>query len=227
MSIHTDGVIIALGGQKGGTGKSTTAINLAVEFLREGSSVVLVDADPQGTASTWVDAATEGGHPVPTLVRETRGEVLVEQLPELAENHDYVLVDLPSELGPVQRAALVVADVVLLPCGASAPEMWALTESKDLVSEARKHNPNLKVFALQTRVQRSTRAGKSLREDLAAWGLTVLYQQLVNRVAYRDAIAAGLGVTTMPGADEAAKEFGSLVLELRNRLEGHDDETDA
>ena len=218
-------MIIVLGGQKGGTGKSTTAVNLAVEYLRLGKSVALVDADPQGTATTWVDTAAEAGHPTPVFIRETKAEVLMDRIPELADEHDIVLVDLPSELGQVQRAALVIADVVILPCGASAAEMWALTESTDLVKEARNPNPNLKAFVLQTRVQRATRAGKSLREDLAAWGITVLYQQLINRVAYRDAMAAVLGVTTMPGADEAAKEFSSLVEELRTQLEGqgHED----
>ncbi len=218
-------MIIVLGGQKGGTGKSTTAVSLAAEYLRLGKSVALVDADPQGTATTWVDTAAEAGHPTPVFIRETKAEVLLDRIPELAEEHDIVLVDLPSELGQVQRAALVVADVVILPCGASAAEMWALTESTDLVKEARTANPSLKAFVIQTRVQRATRAGKSLRDDLAAWGVTVLYQQLINRVAYRDAMAAGLGVTTMPGADDAAKEFSSLVEELRTQLEGqgHED----
>lgn len=220
-------VIIAMGGQKGGTGKSTTAVNLAVELGRRNHRVVLVDADPQGTTTTWRDAAIEAGHPVPELVRVLGADKLVEQLPDLAGQYDYVLVDLPSELGGVQRAALVVADALLMPCGASAAEMWALTESTDLMKQAREHNPDLRAFILQTRVQRGTTAGKALREDLKAWGIRVLYQQLVNRVAYRDAMALGLGVTTMKGAPEASAEFVSLVDELLGRLEGNDDEADA
>ena len=219
-------VIIAMGGQKGGTGKSTTAVNLAVELGRRNHKVVLVDAGPQGTTTTWRDAAIEAGHPVPELVRVLEADKLVEQLPDLADRYDYVLVDLPSELGGLQRAALVVADVVVMPCGASAAEMWALTESTDLLNEARKRNPELRAFILQTRVQRGTTAGKCLREDLKAWGVHVLYQQLINRVAYREAMALGLGVTSMKGAAEATREFMDLVQELLGHLEGNGDEAD-
>lgn len=162
-------MIISLAGQKGGTGKSTVAICLSVELIRRGRSVLLLDADHQGTATTWRDIAVEQGHPVPDLARtlsvadlDTRAR---------AGDHDYVVVDLPSDLKEMTRAALVIADVVLIPCGASATEMWSLTETVEVVQAARSYNPGLRAFVVQTRVQRGTKAGRSLREDLPPGGL--------------------------------------------------------
>jgi len=216
-------MIISTAGQKGGTGKSTVGICLAVELVRRGHSVLLLDADHQGTATTWRDIAVELGRPVPDLART----LTVTDLDARARagEHDYVLIDLPSDLREMTRAALVISDAVLIPCGASATEMWSLTETVEVVLAAREYNPALKAFVVQTRVQRGTRAGRSLREDLAPWGLTVMYQQIVQRVAYRDAVAAGCGVTSYPGAGDAGHEFQDFVDELLERIgDDHDDD---
>ena len=142
-----------------------------------------------------------------------------------AGEHDYVLIDLPSDLKEMTRAALVISDAVLIPCGASATEMWSLTETVEVALAARQYNPSLKAFVVQTRVQRATKAGRSLRADLAPWGLTVMYQQIVQRVAYRDAVAAGQGVTSFPGAGDAGHEFQDFVDELLERIgDDHDDD---
>jgi chromosome partitioning protein len=218
-------MIISVAGQKGGTGKSTVAICLAVELMRRAHAVLLLDADAQGTATTWRDLAVEMDRAVPDLARTLSVKDLDAGARAGASSHDHVIIDLPSDLKEITRAALVVSHVVIIPCGASATEMWSLTETVEVVQAARVYNPALKALVVQTRVQRGTRAGKSLRADLAPWGLTVLHQQIVQRVAYRDSVAAGHGVTSYPGAGDAGREFQDFVDELLQRIGGdHDDD---
>ncbi len=218
-------MIISVAGQKGGTGKSTVAICTAVELMRRGHSVLLLDADVQGTATTWRDIAVELGLPVPDLIRTLAVADLDARTKAGAADHDLVIIDLPSDLKELTRAALVISDVVLIPCGASATEMWSLTETVEVVQGARSYNPALKALVVQTRVQRGTKAGKSLRADLAPWGLTVMFQQVVQRVAYRDAVATGHGVTSFPGGGEAGREFQDFTDELLERTGAdHDDD---
>jgi len=86
-------VIVAVAGQKGGAGKTTVAVNLAAEGIARGLRVLLVDADPQGSARTWVAVAVEGGHPVPSIA--TGGATMHADLPARAKGFDLVVVDTP------------------------------------------------------------------------------------------------------------------------------------
>lgn len=214
-----------MGGQKGGVGKSTIATCMATELLRRKAKVLLVDGDEQGTSNTWFQVAKGAGNPVPDFVQ--LGDDIHKKVPGLAARVDHTIIDLPSRIGPRQKSALVVADAVLLPCGPSAADMWALTESVDLVTAARTVKPDLRAFVLVNRTQKHTTAGKTLREDLRKWGLEVLFSQLTQRVVYRDALAAGMGVTTYPGAAEVKAEILNLVDEIFNRMSGNDEEEDA
>jgi len=206
--------IVALVGQKGGVGKSTTAVCIASEALARGRSVLLVDADPQGTARTWGEVATEAGHPSPTVVAMGATMHRREQLPRVRAGFDLVVIDCPPRSGDVQRSALMVADVALLPCGPSAADAWALASSIELVNEARTLRENLFAAVLITRKQANTTLGKSAREVLTESGLPLLETELGYRVAFQEALAAGLGVTTYAPADAAADEVRALVDEL-------------
>jgi len=206
-------MIVALIGQKGGAGKSTTAIALATEAHARGLAVLLVDADPQGTTSTWHAVATEAGHPTPTVVA-MNGAMLhkPEQLPRMSESYDLVIVDCPPRHGDTMRSALMAADVALLPCGPSGADAWALTSSLDLVREAQQFaRPQLRAAVVVTKKSKGTAAGKVAREVLAEGGFPVLRTELGYRVAFQNAITAGQGVT--------AFDRGDAALEVRRLLD--------
>lgn len=207
-------MIVALAGQKGGVGKSTVAVCIAAEALERGRSVLLVDADPQGTARTWADVALEAGNAAPTVVAMGATMHRPDQLPRVRQGFDLAIVDCPPRAGDVQRSALMVADVAILPCGPSAADAWALASSLELVAEARTLRPELVAAVLLTRVQARTSLAKGAREVLAEAGLPVLHAELGYRVAYAEALAAGLGVTTYAPRDAAADEVRGLVTEL-------------
>jgi chromosome partitioning protein len=213
-------MIISLAGQKGGTGKSTTAVCLASEWHSRGRKVLLVDADPQGSTSTWAAVATEAQHASPTVVAMGNGMHRPDQLPALAASHDFALIDLPPRHGDIQRSALMVADLVLIPCGPSAPEAWALAATLDLIEEARVVRPDLQVAVLITRKVARTTLGAQAREVLSASQLRILSTELGYRVSYQEALAAGLGVTGYDPSCAAAIEIRALVDELERLSHG-------
>jgi chromosome partitioning protein len=207
-------LVVSLTGQKGGVGKSTLATCLAWHAADQGQRVLLVDADPQATARTWADVGQEAGHAMPTVVAMGATMHKPEQLPRVAASFDLVVIDCPPRAGDVQRSALMVSSLALLPCGPSAADAWALAGTLELVREAQTLRADLLAAVVLTRMQPRTAVGQSARAVLADSGLPVLRASLGYRVAYQEAMAAGLGVTSYAPHSEAAAEVRSLFDEV-------------
>ena len=208
-------MILAITGSKGGASKSTLAINIAAELHRRRCRVLLVDADPQGTASTWVAVAAEQQRPAPTLVAMGATMAQADQLPRLAAGFDHIIIDGPPRLGEVQRAMMLVATCALLPCVPSTRDVWAMSEALELVKEARARvRPDLVAAVMLVRTQPRASITRLSRAALQACGLPVLAAELGQRVAFPQALAAGLGVTEFDPEGRAAEETRALVDEL-------------
>jgi chromosome partitioning protein len=211
-------MLIACVSVKGGAGKSTLATNLCAEYLRQGRRVLLVDADPQGTARIWAEVATENGHLSPTVVAMGRDMHRPGQLDRLAANYQVTVIDCPGRDGAVVRSALMIADVALVPCGASPADAWALQQSLDVIGEAQALRPALRASVVITR-RRATSIGRGARGDLSAAGVPLLDAELAERVAYQYAMGEGRGVTTMHGHGEAAREIRALAAAVDNLVQ--------
>lgn len=209
-------MIIALAGQKGGTGKSTIAVHLAAEWVRQGRSVLLVDADPQASALSWAETAAEAGVEAPHTI--AMGDNLRKVLPKVAEPFEWTVIDCPGrKASKRQLGALMVSDLALLPCGPSTFDTWALSETLELVENVQEVREDLHAAIVVNRKTRSIE-GQTARGVLAESGIPVLETEIAQRVAFSEALAAGKGVSVYAGGKAAGVEIRRLANEVEDFL---------
>lgn len=206
--------IIAVGGQKGGTGKTTTTVSLAMEAFLKGQQVLVVDADPQGSTMTWAQVMVENDQEGPTVISMGEGMHRKDQLARLAQTYDVVFIDCPPRFGKVLRSALMVADMVLLPCGPSDVDVWALAETLDLVEMAQDIRPSLQSAVVITKVMRRTTIGRTARRMLQEGGHHVFKTELGYRVAYQVCMGYGQGPSNYEPKGKATREVSRLYEEV-------------
>lgn len=125
-------MFITVVNQKGGVGKTTLAVHLAVWLHEHGSRVALIDADGQAASTRWVQSA----EPRVTVVTESAPDAIIEQAQRLRETHDVIVGDGPANLAEATRALLLVADLAIVPCGATLPELEAAAQSFRILRNA-------------------------------------------------------------------------------------------
>jgi chromosome partitioning protein len=211
-------MIIMVGGEKGGVGKTTLATHLAVARKTLGSTVVLVDADSQGTSSTWSDARKE--HPeVPQVpcVSLRGGKVHVE-LKELSRHYNDVVVDTGGADSQEFRSAMLASDILLMPLRPGSFDFWTLLKMQEVVSLAEGFNDSLQAVVALSQVPPSAidRARKEATQILADMPRFRLLNTLtVFRAAFNHSAGEGLTVDEMPRRDpKACSEVAFLHEEL-------------
>src|SRR3984893_18381703 len=129
-------MIVAVLTPKGGAGKTTVALHLAGELERRGASVLLVDADPQGSALDWAEQRDRAGRPRLFGIVALAPQTLHREVPDLAKSVDHVVIDGPPRTTALVRSAMLAAELVLIPIQPSAFDVWASHAVLDLVREA-------------------------------------------------------------------------------------------
>lgn len=210
-------MIVSMCGQKGGAGKTTLAVALASEWHRRGHRVLLVDLDPQGTATTWGDVAAEVGVEGPTVIG--MGDSVATQLPSVAKAYDLVVVDCPPRAGKRTSGALLVSNLAILPCGPSPADLWALTEALEVVEQVRAIRPELDVRIAMNAVVSSSTLGGDVAAELAELPIEVMRSIIRARVAHARSLAHGQGVTITEPGSVAALEVGRWVDEVEEILD--------
>ena len=204
--------VVALAGQKGGSGKTTTALCLADEWYVRGQRVLLIDTDPQGTSRTWRDVMEELDQRGPTVVAMSQG--FHRDLEQLSAGYDVVVIDCPPGDNAIQRAALLVSDLAIIPCGPGATDIWSMAETLELVRRARLLEPDLHASVLITRRAAGTVIGQQVEEAFEALEVPRFETTLGFRVAFQEAPNAGVGVTRYKPSGAAAREVRALTDEI-------------
>jgi chromosome partitioning protein len=207
-------VIVAIAMTKGGVGKTTTAVSLACEGMARGMRTLLVDGDEQESALTWAQDAADGGNAAPAVVGMRANLHRPDQLPAMAADYDLTVIDCAPRNDHVTRSALMVADVVVMPCGGSRLDVVPLAKTVALFEEARQVRPELVGAVLITRAQSGQVMWRQARGVLEQSGLPVLRTALGLRAAYHEAVTAGLGPTTYAPSSEAADEVRRVFSEI-------------
>lgn len=204
-------MVYALLNQKGGCGKTTVAIHLADALARRGARVLLVDADPQASASKWADLRRDAdGFGVVALARPT----LHRELPGLASTYDHVVVDGPPRVHDVARSIVLAAGVLVIPVQPSPTDVWATGETVDLVNDGRVYNEALRTVLVVNRRVVNTAIARDVRRALSSLGFPVLAADLAQRVVFAEALASGTTVAACAPRSRAAREVSALVDEL-------------
>jgi len=210
--------IIAVIQEKGGTGKSTIATNLA-GMADKGLKVALVDCDmPQGTSASWAAIRLQD-KPINLTARiAATYQALVEQVQELSANHDLVIIDAPPRIAEITKVALVLSNLTIIPLGASAAEIWATADLIKTLEAAKQVKHDVQAIILWNRFRASTKSAKELSESVSTdLKLKQLNTKLGYRVAYSEALARGL--TALEWNDKQAQtEMLALGAELNKIL---------
>jgi chromosome partitioning protein len=206
-------MLLAVANVKGGCGKTTVATNFAVARALVGRDVLLVDADDQGSAADFTALRTEQiGNAGYTLARLLGREVRTE-VEKIARKFEDIVIDVGGRNNEGLRAALTVADAVLIPLQPSSFDVWALDRMVGLAREAKALNPALRVLAVLNAADAQGHDNAEAQEVLRELQeIEALPCQLVRRKAYRNAAAQGRGVLDMTPKDpKAIEEMTALV----------------
>jgi chromosome partitioning protein len=208
------GKVIAVAQQKGGSGKTMLAAQLAVALAEGGGKVAVLDIDPQGSLTTWGKlrgSAAKASADVTCAA--ISGWRLAAELEKLRGSHDIVLIDTPPVIDSDARRAIRAADLVLIPLNPSPPDLWAAEGTIKLAAEEKR-----RIALVFNRAPAASRLRKRLEAEIAARRLTLLEAALANRAGYANAFADGLGVTEAGPTTAAAEELRGLAAAVREQL---------
>lgn len=203
-------MIIGIVNQKGGTGKTTLAINLADCLARKHQQVLLVDADPQGSVVSWDSVR----HDAKFRIRSVDDARIVDLVHEDRRVYDHIIIDAPPSVAPTAEAILEASELVIVPIGPSPLDIWSSKEIVALIRVAVAKRPNLKVKLLICKTIVGTRLSNEARETLNGFGLELFDTQVCQRVAYIEALIAGQSVLGYAPRSAAAAELMGLCGEI-------------
>jgi chromosome partitioning protein len=203
-------LIISFLNQKGGVGKSTLSINIAACLDLLGQKVLLIDADKQGTASTWASLRDETGFQVVSMARENMARDAI----KLAADFDFTIIDGPPQAETISRSCIVASDLVVIPIEPGGASLWSSNLTIRQLKEAQELKPTLKCGFVVSRKIGSTVLGRDTRSMAADAGIPMFQTEIEQRIAYAEALTMGKTIFEWSGRSPAAREIKTLTHEL-------------
>jgi chromosome partitioning protein len=203
---------IALVAQKGGTGKTTIAVSLAVEAAGRGLSVVVIDLDPQASACRWSDRR---GEDAPAVI-DAQPSRLPQALAKAAQaGVDLAIVDTPARVEQAAAEAAKAADLVLIPCKPSIWDLETLQTTMELVGPRVRRAPLVVMNAVPGQGTRAIQAAEAIR----GMGLELCPSSLGQRVAFEYAAQLGRSAAEYEPDGKAASEIRGIYLSIGRLLD--------
>jgi chromosome partitioning protein len=202
--------VLAFLGQKGGSGKTTLAVHVAVAALEAGESVVVVDTDPQATATQWSETRDADGPAVVTVSPAQVREVL-----DAARDDGITLaiIDTAPHAAPGAAQAIASADLILLPCRPTAFDLGAIPRAVSIANAS--HRPA--ALVLNACPARAPEVAEAIAA-LGAFGLPVVPVTIGERRSFSRAVATGRAVTEFEPSGRASEEIRALYTWIKEHL---------
>ena len=211
-------MIISVLNQKGGVGKTTISIHLAMQLALMDFKVLLIDSDPQNSTLDW--AATRANNDIdskfttvsinkPTIHREVKN---------FKDLYDFIIIDGAPRIYNVARSAIIASNLVVIPIQPSPYDIWAATELTEIIDEVsdpfNELQSPINVAFLVNRKINNTIIGKQSAKSLEAFNINILDTHIIQRVAYAESASKGSTVIEDNIDMLAKKEFYNLTQEI-------------
>ena len=209
-------MIVTVGNTKGGVGKTTLAVNIAIARALAGRDVWLIDGDRQGTAQTAIAIRAEAGHqPGIACATYPDGPTLRSQVQQQREKYDDIIIDAGGRDSTALRAALILSDVLLVPFQPRSYDVWALEDIAALIEEARAVRDGLRASAVLTCADPGEVSAATLGAEEAVAQvpqLELLNTPIRRRKSFSNAAGQGLSVLEAKPLDrKACDELNALM----------------
>jgi len=213
MPIVPHMLALAVLNQKGGAGKSVLATNLAAAAHLSRKRSIILDLDKQGSALDWFAARSEDSQLTGLITVKVDKALSPSQFRQITDGYEVAVLDAPSKLSVLTRAAAVSADLLLIPVQPGPFDMWSAEDTLELLDEADEIRSELgkpaarRIFVINraTRTVMSRKAPKALAEK-GEVSSVVIHQ----RIAFSEAAAVGESVLTHAPNSPAAQEIRDL-----------------
>lgn len=207
--------VFAIANQKGGSGKTTLSMNFAAGLSRKGRTLV-IDADPQGSASQWSSLASDKS-PFPVSVISVGGN-LTHEVNRFSNDYEYIIIDCPPTLETEHtKKAMLVADTVLIPVLPSPVDLWASIRLADTIEQIQQIKPDLKANLVINQLEPRSALSRAMHEALAEFDIPALKSSLRRRAIYRNVAIEGRSIYCAgKQAQAAVDELEDIIKELLN-----------
>lgn len=208
-------LILSFINQKGGVGKSTLSINVTACLSSLKRKVLLIDADKQGTSSTWASLREETPFQIVSMAREN----MARDAMKLAADFDFTILDGPPQAETISRSCIVASDLVVVPIEPGGASRWSSELTISQLKEAQEFKSTLKCGLVVSRKVGGTVLGRDARKMAEDAGIPIFKTEIEQRIAFAEAMTMGKTIFEWLPHSPAVRDIRSLTRELLDALD--------